>query len=527
MAKLLLLTGLLLAGVHAAIKIKPNRGKPFTQPDLNAWPNPSTERDENGKGWIDPKNKDKNGKGLGYVSCDDDIGWKPLDISDKDSVDVNTYLQSPAGIHCHCPRSGRWNGKMTNGTWYWDYGAGDWDVTPGVNGHPAVVAGRGVMSATAIWEFWSTNGNGEKVSGIDTTEDLVKKGPQPSERFWVSQEVTIWGQPETGAMWIPDNGEFQSSKKFAELNDQGKVMLAEDGKTILYKGSSISLVYECQTLYTDTLAPDRRDQGCASGSCGASEASEKNSDTSSKRSLDAQDAQNSKTEVTGGDTPGPAPPPTPTPPAPTEQFPHKMAWFMFLTASSGPGAGKGGQKDQNLQYQTCDDVNAGAQTCGERREPTSPGYTWLPGVNTCPNSFKTPYQGYDAGNFMNKPLCPDCIPSTAYDGSDGGGILKDSKHPEIGQQSANDLHSGLPPCATKRDPKQLDADDKPWENDYFSMCDFPFVASAMAMPINGLYASDEARTFHGNGTITAGPPQDGIGGQNQAHIDAKSRAPGE
>jgi hypothetical protein len=58
------------------------------------------------------------------------------------------------------------------------------------------------------------------------------------------------------------------------------------------------------------------------------------------------------------------------------------------------------------------------------------------------------------------------------------------------------------------------------------MCDFPFVSSAMALPINGLYENEASRTFHWNGTITAGPPQDNLGGENTDHIDAKSRLPG-
>jgi hypothetical protein len=127
----------------------PNRGKPFTQPSLNAWPNPSTERDGvNGQGWVDPN-------GQGYMTCDDDLGWT-YGTSEASAVDVESYLQSPQGKHCHCPRSGRWAGKLTNGTWYWDYTAEDWDVTPGVDGHPAVAAGRGTCDTCSTCSTCST-----------------------------------------------------------------------------------------------------------------------------------------------------------------------------------------------------------------------------------------------------------------------------------------------------------------------------------------------------------------------------------
>ena len=188
-------------------------------------------------------------------------------------------------------------------------------------------------------------------------------------------------------------------------------------------------------------------------------------------------------------------------------------------------------------------------------------------MNTCPNSFKTTFPGFSSSNFINKPLCPDCIPSTQYLGYDGGGVQPNSQHPELAQQSANDIQNGLPPCATQGDPKKLDEEKEPWENDYFSMCDFPFVSSAMALPVNGkttqcnsvqfsaiqctalhnvqssppsntlllcslslslsgLYENNASKTFHWNGTITAGPPQDNLGGENADHIDAKAQLPG-
>ena len=58
------------------------------------------------------------------------------------------------------------------------------------------------------------------------------------------------------------------------------------------------------------------------------------------------------------------------------------------------------------------------------------------------------------------------------------------------------------------------------------MCDFPLIASAMALPVNGRYGNEASRTFHWNGTITAGPPQDLIGGENVEHRDAHARLPG-
>jgi hypothetical protein len=200
-----------------------------------------------------------------------------------------------------------------------------------------------------------------------------------------------------------------------------------------------------------------------------------------------------------------------------------MAWFMFLTASSGPAS----VRISDFTYQTCDDVNSDA-TCPNRPGGSgSSDYTWMPGVNTCPNSFKTTFTGFSSSNFINQPLCPDCIPSTQYLGYDGGGVQPNSQHPELAQQSANDgAPSGLPPCATQRNPKNLDDEKEPWENDYFSMCDFPFVSSAMALPVNGLYENNASKTFHWNGTITAGPPQDNLGGENADHTDAKAQLPG-
>lgn len=410
---------------------EPNRGEPFSQPTENAG-NPSTERN------IFTENN------LGYISCNDDLTWKPFTASDN-AVTVQDYLQSPAGQHCHCPRSGRWAGKLTNGTWYWNYDAGseDWDVTPGVDGKPAVASGRGTMSATSIWEFWSTDKTGKPLSF--SSEDLISKPPQEGERFWVAQEVTIWGQPERGAEWVEETGKFQTSKKFAELDDQGNVMRDDKGN-ILYKGSSISLVYECQTLYTDTLAPDRRDGGCSnsdpdpSAKCGGPPSPLQQTPDEALKKPKIEDVE----EVM---TPGPAP---------TKQFPHKMAWYMFLTASSGPQF-KGGQSNSRYTYRTCDDVNRDA-TC-QNRDTASSSYTWMPGVNVCPNSFTKPFQGFSKEIFVNQPLCPDCIPSTQYLGSDGGGYTPNFKHDEIKKQGASDLNGlqGLPPCATKRDPASLDA----------------------------------------------------------------------
>ena len=187
------------------------------------------------------------------------------------------------------------------------------------------------MSATAIWEFWSTvDGHAaDDREGFKNSDDLRSKAPVDRERFWVSQEITIWGQPARGAEWVEETGDFQSSKKFVELNAQGKVMYDPTTKKILYKGSSISLVYECQTLYTDTLAPDRRDQGCEEAECGGNN----NGNNGNSEGNSEGNSGNSEGNVVEEDvkTPGPAP---------GQQFPHKMAWFMFLTASSGPALGE-------------------------------------------------------------------------------------------------------------------------------------------------------------------------------------------
>ena len=75
--------------------------------------------------------------------------------------------------------------------------------------------------------------------------------------------------------------------------------------------------------------------------------------------------------------------------------------------------------------------------------------------------------------------------SSNFGDSEKTGLLPNSQHPEVGKQSANEIQPGLPPCATKRDPEALDKNQEPWENDYFSLCDFPFVSSAMALPVNG------------------------------------------
>ena len=500
------------------------RGEPFGQPQKNAWPNPSTERGpykhDPAK---DPNSPDRNAHWpkLNYISCDDDLGWIPFtDVSNEDNKKaptVDSYLSSVNGSRCHCPRTGRWEGQMTNGTWFWDYTQEDWQVNPGVNGKPPVVMGKGQMSASATWEFWSTKPDGTQLDPA-TIQGDVNGPPDPGgERFWVAQEVTVWGQPARGAEWIPDVNEFQSSKKFVELTPDGKIMRDGNGN-ILYKGSSISLVYECQTLYTDTMAPDRRDRGHTPAAPPPS--------TSSRR-------------VSDDPTPGPAPPrvsdestgATPGP-APTEQFPHKMAWYMFLTASSGPDT-KGGEYvpegSLNPPFQNCDEINKGnigASTCPMRDHTTS-GYEWTPGTSICPDANK----GFTRQE--QQPLCPNCVVSSHYQGSDGGGLLENDHHNEMNKQAAGagnggeqPSNHGLPPCATKRDPAALDESESPWQNDFFSMCDFPMVASAMALPINGMYENPASATFHANGTITAGPPQDHIGGENSDSVQAHSHPPG-
>ena len=104
---------------------------------------------------------------------------------------------------------------MTNGTWFWDYNQAqeDWQENPGVNGKAPIVMGKGVMSASATWEFWSTKQDGSpldptKIPALDGTYGDVTNPPYPpdkgGERFWVAQEVTVWGQPARGAEWIPD-----------------------------------------------------------------------------------------------------------------------------------------------------------------------------------------------------------------------------------------------------------------------------------------------------------------------------------
>jgi hypothetical protein len=80
----------------------------------------------------------------------------------------------------------------------------------------------------------------------------------------------------------------------------------------------------------------------------------------------------------------------------------------------------GTKQQQDLTYQTCDDVQPGNAQC-TNRDPTAPAYQWTPGVNKCPNSFKQTFAGFSASNFVNQPLCPDCLPSTQNHGSDGGG----------------------------------------------------------------------------------------------------------
>ena len=500
------------------------RGKPFFQPQNNV-PNPSTERNIYKYQPKDSTDPNAHWPKLNYISCDDDLGWIPFtDVTKPDykAPTVENYLKSVNGSRCHCPRTGRWEGQMTNGTWFWDYTQEDWQVNPGVNGKAPIVMGKGQMSASATWEFWSTKLDGSpldptKIPAHDgTTNGDVTNPPHPDgERFWVAQEVTVWGQPARGAEWIPDVNEFQNSKKFVELTPDGKVMRGKDGN-ILYKGSSISLVYECQTLYTDTMAPDRRDRGYLPPAPAPPS-------TSSRR-------------VSDDPTPGPAPPrvsddpPTPGP-APAEQFPHKMAWYMFLTASSGPGNNMGGEylvpNNPPPTFKNCDDINKdnmGPQTCTNRDHTTS-DYEWTPGTSLCPDATKPSTEPY--------PLCPNCVVSSHYQGSDGGGLLENDHHNEMNKQAATGgngedqkPNTGLPPCATKRDPATLDKSDSPWQNDYFSMCDFPMVASAMALPINGMYENPASATFHANGTITAGPPQDHIGGENSASPQAHSHPPG-
>ena len=51
------------------------------------------------------------------------------------------------------------------------------------------------------------------------------------------------------------------------------------------------------------------------------------------------------------------------------------------------------------------------------------------------------------------------------------------------------------------------------------------IASSMALPINGMY-NNRSYTWHKNGTVTAGPPQDLIGSPDPGAIPAHSREPG-
>ena len=96
------------------------------------------------------------------------------------------------------------------------------------------------------------------------------------------------------------------------------------------------------------------------------------------------------------------------------------AWIhtdsMILSRQQAGGT----KQQQDLTYQTCDDVQPGNAQC-TNRDPTAPAYQWTPGVNKCPNSFKQTFAGFSASNFVNQPLCPDCLPSTQNHGSDGGG----------------------------------------------------------------------------------------------------------
>ena len=56
-------------------------------------------------------------------------------------------------------RAGRWKGSWTNGYWYWDYVFEDWLVN---TADECNVEHEKPVSATAIWEFWTTGEKGFK-----------------------------------------------------------------------------------------------------------------------------------------------------------------------------------------------------------------------------------------------------------------------------------------------------------------------------------------------------------------------------
>ena len=129
---------------------------------------------------------------------------------------------------CRCPKSGKWRGFLTNGTWMWDTDYSDWRPDVGdADGKGVYVAGFGVVAASVEWEFWVPD---------DGSLD------ESMESFMV-QTLTVWGQPVGGA-FETGIGKVARAEKFT----------TDGGNT--YTGARvIQIRYRCQVLYTDTQMP--------------------------------------------------------------------------------------------------------------------------------------------------------------------------------------------------------------------------------------------------------------------------------
>ena len=340
---------------------------------------------------------------LNFMECNDDLRWEEYgDASDPTNVAQRQTFFSSVGREARTAMLGqdatvaRGDGRKLD-KWLLVLGLRFRGLAQVNTADDVYVEHEKPVSATAIWEFWTT---GEKGS--------------PNERFWVSTDLTVRGKPTDGARYVPEDGSFQSSDKFVFLDETGKPKKnSTDG--FQYKSGHVNIVYECQVLYTDTGVPDRRDGGCKHDHCGKSNEQIKEQVKASAPKA-AEDL-------------APAPQPQPSS---DHDYPHKMAWYMFLTASAGP------DQNNSPKYRGMPESSTQTpQTCGDLGK-TSGSISGV-GSGSCPNTASARAPPCKAGTegcaWHEQPLCPNCVPSTNYQGADfQGKTSTPTMHEEFGRR---------------------------------------------------------------------------------------------